>query len=175
MAPHDDPSRQTPAGISLAARAHVLDGLKSDIRRVKQACRQFERLDPSMDAEARDAVVAHVLDELTVHVALEHELLYPALRGAMDEEGRRAVDEAGASHAALHALIHPLRTLRPDDERHPARFMALCQHALRHMAWEEARLFPRLEGLELDWVRLEGEIDQRREELVVSESPVAAA
>lgn len=172
---HDDPIRRTPDGIAVAARAHVLDGLKSDIRRVKQACHQFERLDPVADAEARYAVVAHVLDELTVHAALEQELLYPALRAAMDEDGRRTLDAADADHAGLHALINPLRTCRPDDETHAGRFHALCQHALHHMAWEEARLFPQLEGLELDWARLEGEIDQRREELVVSESPVAPA
>lgn len=172
---HDDPNRRAPDAIANAARAHVLDGLKSDIRRVKQACRQFELLNPLSDAEARDAVVAHVLDELTVHAALEQELLYPALRHALDEEGRRAIDAAEADHAELHALINPLRALRPDDPQHAVRFHALCQHALRHMAWEESRLFLKLEGVELDWARLEGDIDQRREELVVSESPVATA
>lgn len=172
---HDDPIRRTPDGIAQAARAHVLDGLKSDIRRVKQACRHFERLDPASDAEAREAVVAHVLDELTVHAALEQELLYPALRAAMNEQGRQAIDTADADHAALHALINPLRTFRADDDTHARRFHALCQHALHHMAWEEARLFPQLESLALDWARLEGEIDQRREELVVSELPVLPA
>lgn len=174
MTRHDDPSQGSPAAIAHAARAHVLDGLKSDIRRVKQACREFEQLDPVMDAEAREAVVMHVLDELTVHAALEQELLYPAVRAALDAEGQRTVDAAEVGHAGLHALINPLRTLRPEDDRHAERFRQLCQHALRLMAWEEARLFPRLEGLALDWPRLEGEIDQRREELVVSELPVAA-
>lgn len=175
MMSHDDPGRRPPDAIANAARSHVLDGLKSDIRRVKQACRQFERLNPILDADARDALVAHVLDELTVHAALEQELLYPALREAMGEAWAHTFEAAESNHAGLHALINPLRTLRPDDRSHAQRFHALCQHALHHMAWEEARVFPRLEGLALDWARLEGEIDQRREELVVSESPVATA
>ena len=174
MTRHDDSSQGSAAAIAHAARAHVLEGLRSDIRRVRQACRQFEQLDPVMDADARETVVAHVLDELTVHAALEQELLYPALRDAMDGVGRRTVDVAEAGLAGLHALINPLRTLRSDDDRHAVQFLALCQQAMRHMAWEDAHLFQKLDALVLDWARLEGEIDQRREELVVSEWPVAA-
>ncbi|MDR7093861.1 hemerythrin domain-containing protein [Hydrogenophaga laconesensis] len=175
MSPYDEPGHRMPDEVSHAARIHVLEGLRSDIRRVWQARHQFEQLDPVMEADAREAVVAHVLDELTVHAALEQELLYPALRDAMDGVGRRTVDVAEVGLAGLHALLNPLRTLRPDDDRHAVRFLALCQHAMRHMAWEDTHLFQKLDGLALDWVRLEGEIDQRREELVVSESPVAPA
>lgn len=172
MAAIDAPSHLSSPGIATAARSHVLDGLTSDFRRVKQMCRQFEKLDPSRDAEAREALVSHVLDELTVHAALEQELLYPALRDAMGAGGGRTIDAAEDSLRELHALINPLRTLRPDDGTYAELFRALCQRALRHRVWEEDQLFPQLAQLDLDWARLEGEIDQRREELVVSESPV---
>lgn len=172
MAAIDAPSRLSPGSVASAARAHVLNELTSDFRRVKQMCRQFEQLDPVREAQARAALVAHVLDELTVHAALEQELFYPALREAMDAEGARTIDVAEDSLRELHALINPLRTLRPDDPAHAGRFRALCQRAMRHRVWEEDRLFPALAQLALDWARLEGEMDQRREELVVSESPV---
>lgn len=166
------PSDATPADISHTARRHVVDGLKGDHLRVKQAHRRFQQLDPQTAAAERQALVAHVLDELTVHAALEQELLYPALREAAGADAG-LVDAAERGHAELHALINPLRTLRPDDDQHAGRFKDLCQRALEHMKWEEARLFPGLDPLALDWPRLEGEIDQRREELVVAEAPVA--
>ncbi len=157
-----------------AARRHIVEELKGDHLRVKQAFHRFQALDPSTAAIERQALVAHVLDELTVHAALEQELLYPALRGAPQADAE-ALAAAERDHAALHALINPLRTLKPDDGQHAARFADLCQRALGHMKWEEARLFPGLEQTDLDWARLEGEIDQRREELVVAEAPQIAS
>lgn len=166
------PSAATPAEISDAARRHIVDELKGDHLRVKQAHRRFQQLDPQTATVERDALVAHVLDELTVHAALEQELLYPALREAAVADAG-VLEAAERGHAELHALINPLRTLKPDDDAHAQRFTDLCQRALRHMKWEEAHLFPGLDPLALDWPRLEGEIDQRREELVVAEAPVA--
>lgn len=166
-------SDATPAEISDAARRHIVDGLKGDHLRVKQAHRRFQELDPQTAALERGALVAHVLDELTVHAALEQELLYPALReAAVADAGLLAAAER--EHAELHAQINPLRTLKPDDDQHAQRFTDLCLRALGHMKWEEAHLFPGLDSRALDWARLEGEIDQRREELVVAEAPVAA-
>lgn len=163
-----------PPDIHGAACRHIVEELKGDHLRVKQAFHRFQALDPSTAAIEREALVVHVLDELTVHAALEQELLYPALRGAPQVDGE-ALQTAERDHAILHALINPLRTLKPDDGQHAARFTDLCQRALRHMKREEAHLFPGLEQADLDWVRLEGEIDQRREELVVAEAPQIAS
>ena len=168
------PSDATPAEISDAARRHIVDELRGDHLRVRQAFHRFQTLDPATAGIEREALVAHVLDELTVHAVLEQEILYPALREAPQMDAA-ALEAAERDHAALHALIHPLRTLRPDDEQHTPRFTDLCQRALRHMKGEEARLFPGLAQVDLDWARLEGEIDQRREELVVAEVPGTAA
>lgn len=161
----------TPDEIANAARRHIVDELHGDHLRVKRAYQRFQTLDAQADGAQREALVAHVLDELTVHAALEQELLYPALRETLPDT--RRVDAAERDHVELHALINPLRTLKPDDEQYAAHFSALCVHALRHMKWEEARLFPLLAHAGLDWARLEGDIDQRREELVVAEAPVA--
>lgn len=163
----------TPSVIMDAARRHILDELKGDHLRVKQAFQQFQAQDLSTPAAGQEALVAHVLDELTVHAALEQELLYPALREAPDMEVG-VLEAAERDHTALHALINPLRTLKLDDGQHPALFAELCQRALRHMKWEETQLFPGLARMDLDWVRLEGEIDQRREELVVAEGQIAS-
>lgn len=162
----------TPDEIANAARRHIVDELREDHLRVNRAYQRFQKLDARTEGAEREALVAHVLDELTVHAALEQELLYPALRAALPDT--RRVEAAGRDHAELHALINPLRTLKPDEAQYAAQFTALCLHALRHMKWEEARLFPLLEHAALDWARLEGAIDQRREELVVAEAPVAA-
>ena len=112
----------------------------------------------------------------TTEEVLSYLVAEPAVANLVVHRGA-AVDPAGdvvIADVARESANDVLRTLKPEDEQHAARFVALCQRALAHMKWEEARLFPGLESLAVDWARLEGGMDQRREELVVAEAPVVA-
>ncbi|MCY7316979.1 MAG: hemerythrin domain-containing protein [Rubrivivax sp.] len=145
------------------ARTQILAELKEDHKRVKKAYKDFQKLDPEQDSEACAAIVEMVLDELTVHAALEEELLYPAAHRQIADES--LVDEAEVEHESVHALIEQLRGMQPGGDKYAARFTVLCEYVLHHVKEEEGEMFPQLEKAKLDWQGLAQQMAQRREEL----------
>ena len=157
-------SRSTSRAAS-AARSQILNDLKDDHKRVKKAYKDFQKLDIDADPQACQAIVEQVCQELTVHATLEEELLYPAARGAAEED---LIDEAEVEHETVKALISQLQSLGPDDEKYAARFIVLCEYVLHHVKEEEGEMFPQLERARLDWESMAAEMAQRREELMPS-------
>jgi iron-sulfur cluster repair protein YtfE (RIC family) len=152
-----------------AARAQVIDALIDDHKRVKKAYRDFKKLDPQEDAERCQQLVNQVLMELQVHTALEEELLYPAIREAVNDTDM--LDEAEVEHESAHTLIDQLQLMTPEDDKYIARFTVLCEYVLHHVKEEEGELFPSLEKARMDWQTIAGEIETRREELMAVHAP----
>lgn len=149
---------------STKARDEILNQLKADHRSVKKAYREFKKLEGGDDDPACAQVVQQVIAELTVHAAIEEELLYPAVRGVIADEA--LIDEAEVEHETMHTLIEQLRGLEPDDEKYSARFTVLCEYVLHHVKEEEGEMFPQIERVRLDWDALAAEVSARREELM---------
>jgi iron-sulfur cluster repair protein YtfE (RIC family) len=147
-----------------AARTQVLKDLKDDHKRVKKAYKEFEKLDAHEDADECEAIVQDVLDELTLHALLEEELLYPAAREALGDDGVDLVDEAEVEHESMHEAIDRLRDMGAGDEKFAARFTVLCEYVLHHVKEEEGELFPMLEKAKLDWESIAQAMQARRDE-----------
>ena len=146
------------------ARTDILTELKEDHKRVKKAYREFQKLDVDSDPEAVGAIVAQVLDELTVHAAIEEELLYPAARQALKDED--LLNEAEVEHESVHTFVDQLRGMNPGDEKYRARFTVLCEYVMHHVKEEETEMFPQLERARgIDWETLAMQMGQRRAEL----------
>ena len=142
--------------------------MKEDHKRVKKAYRDFQKLDAENDPEACRAIVDQVLQELTVHAALEEELLYPAAHGQIEDES--LVDEAEVEHASMHTLMDQLRGMAPGQDKYVARFTVLCEYVTHHVKEEETEMFPQLENVKLDWESLAEEVRARREELMAAQA-----
>lgn len=157
-------STSRPASLAAAnARNEILTQLKDDHKRVKKAYRDFQKFDSHNDPNACQAIVQQVLDALTVHAALEEELLYPAARDVIEDKG--LIDEAEIEHESIHTLIDQLRSMSPDDDKYTARFTVLCEYVLHHVKEEEREMFPQLERVGLEWESIAAEMKERREEL----------
>ncbi len=148
------------------ARDQILEELREDHKRVKKAYKEFQKFDADADPEACSAVVQRVLQELTVHAALEEELLYPAARDALTDDS--LVNEAEVEHESMHTLINQLKDLSPEDEKYVARFTVLCEYVTHHVKEEESEMFPELEKVRLDWVALATQINDKRAELTAA-------
>lgn len=166
-------SARTNSRAATGARNDILAQLKDDHRRVKKAYRQFQALDADADPDACAGIVQQVLAELSVHAALEEELLYPAARNAIADEG--LIDEAEVEHETLHTLIDQLRGMSPGDEKYSARFTVLCEYVVHHVKEEEGEMFPALERVKLDWEGLAAEMSERRQELTPAADEPAEA
>jgi len=145
-----------------AAREEVLSQLKEDHKKVKKAYKQFEKLDVNEDPQECEALVQQVLDDLTLHAALEEEFLYPAVKDLIAEPD--LIEEAEIEHESMHTAIDQLRGMSAGDEKYAARFTVLCEYVLHHVKEEEGEMFPQLARVKLDWEAISQEMAQRRSE-----------
>lgn len=149
------------------AREEILIQLIEDHKRVKKAYRDFQKLDPGTEADACQALVDQVLHELSVHAAVEEEILYPAAREAVEED---LINEAEVEHESLHRLIEQLQSMSASDEKFAACFNVLCEYVLHHVKEEEGEIFPQLRDGKLDWPLLAESITRRRKDLSATAS-----
>jgi hemerythrin superfamily protein len=113
-----------------------------------------DKMDALMDADkssAKEALLAEVGDELTVHIASEEQVFYPAVKA------RRTQDillESLEEHLSLKRLLADLLELKPTDQTFEPKFNVLKEQAEHHHEEEEENLFPQVRQL-LDEEQLE--------------------
>jgi iron-sulfur cluster repair protein YtfE (RIC family) len=99
----------------------------------------FEKL------ESRRGNMSSTLDELAnnlvAHMAIEQDILYPAIR-EVDEE---LVNESYEEHALAEVALRRLLATHPDEPVFKARLTALKELIEHHVTEEEEELFPQVE------------------------------
>ncbi len=116
--------------------------LKADHEAVETKFAKFEALGPRA-LKSKAAVVADVIEALSVHAAIEEQVLYPAVRDRLvDEEGQ--VLEALEAHHVVKWTLSELDGMNPDHERFDAKFSVLIENVRHHVKEEESELFPQI-------------------------------
>ena len=113
--------------------------------------------------DERLALARKICDELSVHAAIEEEIFYPALRGAIDEPGM--LDEAEAEHQEAKDLIARIEAITQADATLDELVAWLARAIEHHVKEERDHLFPkaRTSGLDLD--AMGTQLKQRQQEL----------
>ena len=143
--------------------ANAIDLLKEDHEKVKKAFKEFEKMDRS-DTESCRELVERVCAELRVHTTLEEEIVYPALREAIEDED--IMNEAAVEHETAKMLIEQLENMEPDDPNYFATFTVLGEYVMHHVKEEEGEMFPQAKkAKDLDLEALGEQIKARKEEL----------
>ena len=110
--------------------------------------RQLEtRLEAAMGAEgdlARAQRLAEVGDQLTVHMASEEQIFYPAVREHRTED---ILLESLEEHLSLKRLLADLLELPPSAPNFKAKLEVLSEQAEHHHKEEEEHLFPKVRTL----------------------------
>jgi hemerythrin superfamily protein len=102
----------------------------------------FDRFERSSDPSERGELVAKMIEELSVHAAIEEQELYPLMRRAFAEDD--LVDEAEHEHAEAKAVLAVLVQLRIDDQHFEPLVGELIADVRHHVEEEENELFPKL-------------------------------
>lgn len=152
-------SRASARGAS-TLRRDVIELLKRDHERIQRAFREFDHLN---SLQACQQIVQRTCAELKVHAAIEEELFYPAVRGAIDEPD--LVDEAEIEHRSIASLVEYIELLPSDDLKYKASFRVLGDYVVHHVREEETEMFPRLVQAGIDWDALAAAMATRRAEL----------
>ncbi|AKJ26739.1 hemerythrin domain-containing protein [Caldimonas brevitalea] len=96
------------------------------------------------DTEAQRRLFAEVADHLTVHVASEEQVFYPAVKAQRTED---ILLESLEEHLSLKRLLADLMALQPDDQTFEPKFKVLKEQTEHHHKEEEENLFPKVKQL----------------------------
>ena len=121
------------------ATPDAVELLSTDHAEVEQMFRQIESLP---DGDAKDQLVAGVIRELSVHAAIEEQVLYPAMRKALPD-GDTLVQEAIEEHQRVKETLVAIERADTPAERDP-QLVRLIGDVRHHVDEEEAELFPKL-------------------------------
>lgn len=120
----------------------------------------FAEFKRTRSASNKQALVAEICDLLEVHLQVEEELFYPAVRPLLRDAA--LIAGAGVDHAGIKDLVWQLRDLTPAAERYDARVEALAGQVEQHGAEEERTMFPQVRAGTLDLGALGARMKLRR-------------
>lgn len=120
----------------------AIELLVQDHRKVGALFNEYEEL--TGDAPDRKRrIVDDLIHELSVHAAIEEELLYPFIRDEVPG-GDKLADEGLHEHQQVKELLVDLEGLEPHDARFDQKVASLIKDVRHHVEEEENQLFPRL-------------------------------
>ena len=113
--------------------------LKTDHRRFEKLMRDGEDT-TERAVKGRGEILKALTSELTVHEAIEEQILYPALRP--HTEAHAIVLEGIEEHHVADVLIKELHKVSKDNEKWGAKFSVLKESVEHHIKEEERMMFP---------------------------------
>jgi hemerythrin superfamily protein len=110
--------------------------IKADHATVNQLFKRYRSAGKTAYKTKR-SIADRVVRELSVHAAIEEQVLYPAVRRSVPT-GERLVDEALAEHQRLKETLVVLDKLPADDERFDRTMRATIDETRHHVREEES-------------------------------------
>jgi hemerythrin superfamily protein len=116
--------------------------LKDDHQAVEQLFRRYTRAGDRAFA-AKRAIVDRIIEELSVHAAIEEQLFYPAVRATVPDTQALGL-ESLEEHHLVKWVLSELDGMTPEDERFDAKVTVLINNVRHHVELEEGELFPKV-------------------------------
>jgi hemerythrin superfamily protein len=120
---------------------NALTLLKQDHGNVEALFKRFEATGPD-DADEKRRIVDLIIEQLSVHAAIEEQFFYPAIRESGAEDAAKLTLEGLEEHHVAKATLAELEKLPPLDERFDAKVTVLIESVRHHVEEEEQDLFP---------------------------------
>lgn len=156
-------AKNAPKSTGATAGPDAIKLLTDDHKEVKKMFAEFKKMADSDDLDAKEALVAQICADLTVHAAVEEEIFYPATRAAIEDDDM--LDEAEVEHASAKDLIAQLKSMSPSDDLYDAKVTVLGEYIEHHVKEEEGEMFPKAKKAKIDLDALGQEMSVRKEEL----------
>ncbi len=117
--------------------------LKKDHAEVE---RLFTRFEKTRSAPERRRIAERLVRELSIHAAIEEQLIYPRLRGRLDGAEGEVLLALEEHHFAKVALAE-IDALPEESDRLEPKVRVLAENVRRHVQEEERELLPALKRL----------------------------
>jgi hemerythrin superfamily protein len=120
--------------------------LKADHQEAKALYAKFFK---AKGAAQKKQLVGQLCLALSVHMLIEEEIFYPAVKQALKQKDKALVPEARVEHATLKQLITQVEAA-PEDEEFEARVQVMCEYTTHHVKEEETEMFPKAKASGVD-------------------------
>ena len=114
--------------------------LKDDHEKVEKLFKKYEDT-TSRAVKTRRKLVDQVIEELSMHAAIEEQVFYPISR-VLSEESLDQTLESLEEHHLVKTTLTELAKLDPTDERFHPKVTVLMENVRHHVEEEEQELFP---------------------------------
>lgn len=119
-----------------------MDAISLTIQDHRTAEDLFSRFEGTDDPAEKRRVMDKVIEELSVHAAIEEEVLYPPMRELPG--GDDLVEEAIEEHLEAKVALAVLGKLQPDDPAFDEKAAELIADVRHHVEEEESDLLPKM-------------------------------
>jgi len=116
--------------------------LRADHKTVEQLFKRYERAGDRAFTEKR-AVVDRIVEELSIHAAIEEQVFYPVARETVPKT-EDIVLESLEEHHIVKWLLSELASMDPQDERFNAKVTVLIENVRHHIKEEQDDFFPKV-------------------------------
>ena len=117
--------------------------LRDDHKRVEKLFKEFEKLEKNDGTpKQKRGIVEQIVEELSIHAAIEEQVFYPAVRGL--EEVGDVVLEGLEEHHIVKWTLDELDGMNGDEERFDAKVKVLMESVRHHVEEEEGEMFPKV-------------------------------
>jgi hemerythrin superfamily protein len=116
--------------------------LKNDHKTVEKLFKQFEKLGDNAHKTKRD-VVDKIIEELSVHAAIEEQHFYPTIREKAPDIADDVL-EGLEEHHVVKWTLSELKDMSPQAERFDAKVTVLIEMVRHHVEEEEGDMFPKV-------------------------------
>ncbi|EMV8855443.1 hemerythrin domain-containing protein [Escherichia coli] len=121
---------------------NAIDLLKQDHQVVKDLLTELSET-TERASKKRAELLGKIELELTVHTAIEEEILYPALKAAGEKEEAKMFYEAKEEHRTVDSLVLPdLKHTAPGTVEFSGRVKVMKELLEHHIEEEEKQMFP---------------------------------
>ena len=114
--------------------------LKDDHEKVEKLFKKYEET-TDRAVKTRRKLVDQIIEELSVHAAIEEQMFYPISR-VLSDEARDQTLEGLEEHHLVKMVLAELAKLDPTDERFHPKVTVLIENVRHHVEEEENDLFP---------------------------------
>lgn len=149
------PAKATPAPHDAIAL------LEADHKAVSAMFAEYEK---SRSVPKKKALVAEICAALGVHMQIEEEVFYPAVKAAVKDKD--LVPEATVEHAGVKDLIGQIEGIEPGGEDYDAKVKVLSEYVEHHVKEEHDEMFPKARATSLDMGELGARMAARKEDLM---------
>jgi hemerythrin superfamily protein len=120
--------------------------LKADHKTVSGLFKRFDKLGDSAHKTKKE-IVEKIIEELSIHAAIEEQLFYPAARECVPDTEDHIL-ESLEEHHIVKWVLSELEGMDPGDERYDAKVTVLKENVEHHVEEEEQDWFPKVrEGM----------------------------